>query len=425
LPYYATVFARRASWDLSQNDLSRRLEARRAAGLPILDLTESNPTHCNLAEPARLLGEALARLAGDPDTKRYLPDAKGDPQARRAIAQYHAAQGGTVSREQVVLTAGTSEAYAHLFRLLGDPGDRVLVPAPSYPLFGFLAELEGLETVPYGLRFRPDTQEWRVDAAALEAACDGRTRAVVVVHPNNPTGGFVRGADLCALRTLCARRGLALISDEVFADYALDLPHARWPASLLMGSDLPGMPLTFVLSGVSKTLALPQLKLAWIVAAGPAGLRDEALARLEIIADTYLTVNGLGQLLLPGLLAGRAPVQAEILERLRTNRAALQRSLAVLPGASLLPADAGWSAIVRVPGKPGEAPPEEDTLVTDLLDGPGVVVQPGWFFDLVPEAREKMAHLVLSLLPDPKAFAEGAEALARSCSRRAALGRSA
>lgn len=413
------MFARRASWNLSQNDLSRRLEARRAARLPTLDLTESNPTRCDFSLPARLLREALERLASDPRAERYLPDAKGDPLARRAIADYHVARGGAPAGEHVVLTAGTSEAYAHLFRLVGDPGDRVLVPAPSYPLFGFLAELEGLEAAPYRLRFRPDTQEWRIDIENLEAACDARTRAVVVVHPNNPTGGFVREADLSALRSLCARRELALVSDEVFADYALDVPHGGWPGSLLAGADAPGAPLTFVLSGVSKSLALPQLKLAWIVSAGPAILRDEALARLEVIADTYLTVNGLGQLLLPGLLAGRAPVQAEILERVRTNRAILQRALSAHPGTTLLSADAGWSAIVRVQGMPGGPPPDEDALVAELLDGPGVLVQPGWFYDLFPEAEEKTAHLVLSLLPAPKVFGAGADALARICSHAA------
>ena len=251
--------------------------------------------------------------------------------------------------------------------------------------------------------------------AALEAACDAHTRAVVVVHPNNPTGGFVHDADLSALRTLCARRGLALISDEVFADFPLGAPRTARSASLLIGSDDASSPLTFVLSGASKSLALPQLKLAWIVAAGPKSLREDALARLEIIADTYLTVSGLGQLLLPELLAGRARVQAEILERVRGNRAVLERALSVIPGASLLPTDAGWCAIVRVQGAPGRPPWEEDALVTELLDGPGVLVQPGWFFDLTPEPEEKTAYLVLSLLPEPTVFLAGSEALARTC----------
>jgi aspartate/methionine/tyrosine aminotransferase len=411
------VFARRASWDLAQNDLSRRLDARRAAALPILDLTESNPTRCHFSEPRRLLRQALQRLAIDVRAERYVPDPRGDPSARRAIAQYHAARGGGPTSEQVLLTAGTSEAYAHLFRLLGDPGDRVLVPTPSYPLFGFLAELEGLLTTPYPIRLQPDTQEWRVDMAALEAACDVRSRAVVVVHPNNPTGGFVHDDDLSALRTLCARRGLALISDEVFADFPLEAPRTASSASLLIGSEDASAPLTFVLSGVSKSLALPQLKLAWIVAAGPESLQEQALARLEIIADTYLTVNGLGQLLLPDLLAGRARVQAEILERLRGNRAVLERALSGIPGVSLLRTDAGWYGIVRVQGAPGRAPWEEDALVTELLDGQGVLVQPGWFFDLIPEPEEKTAHLVLSLLPEPTVFLAGSEALARTCAR--------
>ena len=407
------MFARRASWDLSQNALSRRLDARRAAGLPIVDLTESNPTRCDFTSPARLLRAALQRLASDRRAEAYRPEARGDPAARRAVADYHAERGGTPAPQHVVLTAGTSEGYAHLFRLVGDPGDHVLVPAPSYPLFGFLAELEGLEAKPYALRYRSDTQEWRIDLEDLEAACDARTRGVVVVHPNNPTGGFVRRADLSPLRSLCARRELALVSDEVFSDYSLDAARPGWPGSLLVGADAPGGPLSFVLSGVSKALALPQLKLAWIVAAGPADLRDEALARLEVIADTYLTVNGLGQLLLPELLAGCAPVQAEILERVRTNRAVLQHALSAHPEMSLLPADAGWCAIVRVRSGPGRPPPDEDALVAALLDGPGVVVHPGWFFDLLPDVEEKTAHVVLSLLPTLKVFAAGADALAR------------
>jgi aspartate/methionine/tyrosine aminotransferase len=413
------MFARRASWDLSQNDFSRRLEARRAANLPILDLTESNPTRCDFSFPGRLLRAVLARLANDPRAERYVPDAKGDPRARRAIADYHAAQGGASNPEHVVLTAGTSEAYAHLFRLVGDPGDRVLVPAPSYPLFGFLTELEGLEATPYALRFERGREEWRIDWKSFEAACSSRTRAVVVVHPNHPTGGFVREPDLSTLRSLCARRELALISDEVFADYGLTASDGRWPGTLLDGANTPDGPLTFVLSGVSKSLALPQLKLAWIVSAGPQELRNQALSRLEVIADTYLTVNGLGQLVVPDLLEGRGSTQAEILERIHTNRALLHRALSENPRTTLLPADAGWCAVVRVQGGPSAPPPDEDALVAELLDGPGVLVQPGWFFDLFPEAGEQAAHLVLSLLPTPKVFAEGAAALAELCARAA------
>jgi len=402
------MFARRAGWTLDGNPLAGRLEARRTNGLPVLDLCASNPTDCGLTGAAALLRAALAELAADPRAARYAPDPKGDLDCRRAVAAYHdrsAEPCAAVDPEHVVLTAGTSEAYAHLFRLLGDPGDTVLVPSPSYPLFELLAGLEGLAAVPYPLE--PRDGVWRIDFAALESVADERARALLVVHPNNPTGTFVRDADVAPLRRFCEERRLALVSDEVFADYAFG-PRGPWPASLL--DPAGGGPLRFVLSGASKVVALPQLKLAWIAAAGPPALRDEAVRRLEVIADAYLSVSGPAQLLWPRLLAGREEVQAELRARLVTNRRALAERLAASSRVTVLPADGGWYAILRLSAGPDGLAPDEDGLVTRLLDGPGVLVHPGWFFDLV---AADAAHLVLSLLPEPEVFARGVEAIVR------------
>ncbi len=401
------MFARRAGWNLEANELMRRVEARRAAGLSVLDLCAANPTDCGLTAAARLLHAALEELPGDPRAVRYAPDPKGDADCRRAIAAYHsrtAAPRGSVDPEHVLLTAGTSEAYAHLFRLLGDPGDAVLVPSPSYPLFELLAGLEGLTAVPYPLRLHEGV--WRIDFAALEALADERARALLVVHPNNPTGSFVRDADAVSLRKFCEERRLALVSDEVFADYAFG-PRGPWPASLLDLADAG--PLRFVLSGASKVVALPQLKVAWIVTAGPASLRDEAVRRLEVVADAYLSVSGPAQLVLPRLLAGRAEVQAELGARLAVNRRTLSERLASASGVSALPADGGWYTILRI-NDGTDGPPDEDALVAHLLDGPGVLAHPGWFFDLDSDGA---AHLVLSLLPEPGVFARGLEAIVR------------
>jgi hypothetical protein len=403
------MFAGRASWDLTPNAASARLAARRAAGLPLVDLTESNPTRCGLGAGAALLARALDELARDERALRYEPEPRGLRLAREAVAAHHAARGAVLGPDHVVLTAGTSEGYAHLFRLLGDPGDRVLVPHPSYPLFEFLAALEGLETAPYALAWSPSTG-WSIDLDSLQAALTPRTRAVVLVSPHNPTGHVVDTATAHALRSLCAERGIAIVSDEVFADFATA---ARAP-SLLRDASAPDAPLQFVLSGVSKTLALPQLKLAWIAVAGPDWLRDDALARLEVIADTYLSVNGPGQLLLPALLAGADPVQAELRARLVRNRSALAAALAPHAGLELLASGGGWSAIVRL-GAGSGTPLDEEELVLRLLDDAGVFVHPGFFFDLAPETTGGLAHVVVSLLPPPEAFERAVFMLARGC----------
>jgi alanine-synthesizing transaminase len=389
------VFSRRAAWDLRPTEFARRVAARRAAGLPLVDLSDSNPTRHGVA-PSEALNAALAEVASDPDVARYEPDARGDLAARRAIAAYHARRGVAVAAEHVVLTAGTSEGYAHLFRLLGDPGDVVHVPVPGYPLFEHLAALEGLAVERYPLLAPRRGARWRIDLDALAATLGPRSRALLVIDPHNPTGSFVDAEDWASLRSIARERGLAIVSDEVFADFGAD---SLTPPGALAGADAG--PLHFVLSGASKVLALPR-----IVVAGPAAARDEALARLEFVADAFLSVSPILARALPRLIADRAALQLAVRARVAANRALLAERLAGTTAAPL-PFEAGWSAIVRVPGAR-----DEEALATSLLER-GVLVQPGWFFDL--DARDadgaRCAHLVVSLLLEPEVFARGVASL--------------
>ncbi len=398
------MFARRAAWDLTPNPVSERVAARRKLGLPVLDLSDANPTHAGLAAPAEALALALGELARDAGALRYDADPRGEPAVRAAVAACHP----RAAPDDVVLTAGTSEGYAHLFRMLADPGDRVHVPTPGYPLFEHLAELEGLEVARYALRPPPAAcARWRIDLPSLVATLSPRTRALLVIHPHNPTGSFLDPEDLAALRALGRERGFALVSDEVFAASA----QAGAPPSALVGAEEG--PLHFVLSGASKLLALPQLKVAWIAVGGPPRERVEALARLEFVADAFLSVSPLLASLLPRLLAQRDEIRRELRERVAANRAQLEAALGSVAGFECLPAEAGWSAIVRATRDEGAVPDEEE-LVLALLDRAGVLVQPGFLFDLEGGEGRPAAHLVLSLLPEPEAFAEGVLALARA-----------
>ena len=398
------MFARRAAWDLTPNPLSERVAARRKLGLPVLDLSDANPTHAGLAAPAEALALALGELARDAGALRYDADPRGEPAARAAVAACHP----RAAPDDVVLTAGTSEGYAHLFRMLADPGDRVHVPTPGYPLFEHLALLEGLDVARYALCPPPPGAgaRWRIDLDSLAATLSPRTRAVLVIHPHNPTGSFVDPDDLAALRALGRARGFALVSDEVFAEAG---PSGA-PPSALVGAEQG--PLHFVLSGASKLLALPQLKVAWIAVGGPARERAEALARLEFVADAYLSVSPLLASLLPRLLAQREGIRRELRERVAANRTQLEAALAGRAGIECLPAEAGWSAIVRVRAS-AATPPDDEDLALALLDRAGILVQPGFLFDLEGEPGRPAAHLVLCLLSEPEAFGEGARALAR------------
>jgi aspartate/methionine/tyrosine aminotransferase len=394
------VFARRASWELEASPLAAREAERRRLGLPILDLAASNPTQVGLGGPGEALAAALAAVAREPASRGYEPDARGERSAREAIAACHRAQGAALDPDHVILTAGTSEGYAHLFRLLADPGDRVHLPWPGYGLFEQLAGLEGLETAPYRLLPPQRGARWRVDQPALAASLAPRSRALVVIHPHNPTGALLDPNDRAALRALARERGLALISDEVFAESAAG--EARFP-SLLCGAE--DGPLHFVLSGASKLLGLPQLKLAWIAVGGPPAEREAALARLELIADAYLSVSPLLGRTLALLLPQRAALLAPLRARLAANRAQLA-ALDPARGVVALPSEAGWAAIVRLPSREGD----DAALAELLLARAGVRVQPGSLFDLEPE--REVAQLVLSLLTEPALFARGLAALA-------------
>ncbi|HEV8325490.1 MAG TPA: pyridoxal phosphate-dependent aminotransferase [Myxococcota bacterium] len=389
------MFSGRVPRDLRPNRLTAALEARRAAGGPVLDLSESNPTRVGLDYPARLL-DALAA----PGAATYEPAPTGLPAARAAVASYYAARGHPIDPAHLVLCASTSEAYAWLFKLLAEPGEEVLVPAPCYPLFSLLAGLESVRVAHYPLQY---DGRWHVDTDALRAAVTPATRALVVVNPNNPTGSFLHAAELAAMEELCRAHDLAIVSDEVFADYA-DAGGAG------AGADATRVPfaaaaarvLTFSLSGLSKVAALPQMKLGWIAAGGPEAARTAALARLEIVADTFLSVGAPVQHAAAALLAHAPALQRQIRARVAENRAALGAALRAAPAATLLHAEGGWYAVVRCPRTMSE-----EELCLALLAEDGVLVHPGYFFDFASES-----FLVLSLLPVPALFAEAAGRLA-------------
>jgi alanine-synthesizing transaminase len=386
-------FSARTGWDVAESSYAAAVREARASGRRIYDLTVSNPTQCGFSYDA----EALLRPLGDARALVYDADPRGMRGAREAVAGYYAGHLAAVSPDDLILTTSTSEGYSFLFRLLCDPGDEVLVPQPSYPLFDFLATLDDVRLRPYPLFY---DHGWWIDFDWLEAAIGPRTRAVIVVHPNNPTGHWTGLSERERLEALCARHGLALIVDEVFLDYPLDaagsLPHsfARGPHPVL----------TFVLSGLSKICGLPQMKTAWLLALGPEGVKADALARLEIVADTFLSMNAPVQLAMPAWLAGRGAVQAEILTRARKNLAALERMAAGGGGGlQVLRVDAGWSAVLSLAGCVGERECAE-RLVCER----GVVVHPGEFYGMAEAQR-----VVVSLIVPSAELEEGMRAAIR------------
>lgn len=382
----APLFSSRLRWDLAPNRLSRLLEQKRTAGVPILDLTESNPTAAGFSYHS---GEILAALS-DPRSLRYEPSAAGLPTARAAVSEYYsAALGEQVSPDRILLTASTSEAYAFVFKLLADPGDQVLVPAPSYPLFDYLAALDSVRVIQYPL---VDPGSWTIDFDALARSITPRSRAIVLVNPNNPTGSFLKTFELAPLVALAREHNLALISDEVFADY-------RFASGAPLVRSLTGVNevLTFCLSGLSKVAALPQVKLGWIVTGGPARDREPAFGRLELIADTYLSVGGPVQWAAPRLLGLRADLQSQILARVRSNRAFVAGQIGATSPWKMLAAEGGWYAVLEAPRIHSE-----EEWVLHLLDRDNVLVQPGFFFDF-----EREAFLVVSLLTPEQIFQQG------------------
>jgi alanine-synthesizing transaminase len=381
------VFAKRTTWNLEANRLSEALARHRAAGKRLLDLTASNPTECGFAYDSRAILQALA----SPLALDYSPDARGLPSARESVAAYYAARSVAVPLHTIILTTSTSEAYTFAFRTLCNPGDEVLVPEPSYPLFAFLADIQDVALVRYPLVY---DHGWQIDFHALEAATTARTRAVIVVNPNNPTGHFVKMQEIEVLNRLCAARGLAIIADEVFLDFRLS-GEARFSFAGNAGA------LTFTTSGLSKISGLPQMKAAWLITSGPEQVKSAALARLEVIADTYLSMNAPVQLAMPAFLEQRHAFQKQLLARVRNNLAELDRQLVVQKACSRLMVEGGWYVVVRVPA----TRPDED-LAIELLEREGVYVHPGHFYDF-----PSYGYLVLSLITGETEFQAGVAAM--------------
>ncbi|MGO9864767.1 MAG: pyridoxal phosphate-dependent aminotransferase [Terriglobales bacterium] len=379
------MFSNRTNWRRSPNALTRAIEEARAAGREILDLAVSNPTETGVRPDPETVLAALA----NPEAMRYDPQPRGLLTARQAVCHYfrESHEVFDLDPENLLLTTSTSEAYSYVFRLLCNPGDEILVPKPSYPLFEFLADLADVKLVPYPLLY---DHGWQIDFDSLYKAATARSRAVILVHPNNPTGSYVSPAETAALNAFCQDHSLALIVDEVFLDYAHD-GAAR--SSFVTNADA----LTFTLSGVSKISALPQMKLAWLATSGPKEMVAEAGARLEIIADTYLSMNAPVQLAAPTLLEQRKQIQPILLDRLRVNLAALDAQLASHPSCTRLQVEGGWYVVVRVPVLGAD-----EDLAIDLLRKMDVIVHPGHFYDFPNEG-----HLVLSLITAPEKFREG------------------
>lgn len=358
----------------------------RASDRRLYDLTISNPTICGFNY------NKAAWLAPLSDSKAmiYNPDARGMRTAREAVATYYSDHGAAADPDALVLTTSTSEGYGYLFRLLCDAGDEVLVAHPSYPLFDFLADLEDVKLRPYPLFY---DYGWWIDFAELERRINQRTRAIVVVHPNNPTGNGTKVKERERLQEICARRGLALIVDEVFLDYSLHRADTEELVSFAVG---PHPVLTFVLSGMSKIAGLPQMKAAWIAGFGPEEVQREAMARLEMIADTFLSMNAPVQIALPSWLEGRKGIQEQIRERVRVNLACAEAS-----GVEVLRVEAGWCAILRMPQL------RERDLAEALLKECSVVVHPGAFYGIAEQGR-----IVVSLIGPADDFAEGMRRIA-------------
>jgi len=441
------MFSERTNWKLAQNRLTQALAEVRAGGGKVLDLTASNPTRVGLEYDSRAILQAL----GSARALDYDPQAKGLREAREAVAGYYRDRSGRGERdvasnvsttgcevdpERIVLTTSTSEGYSFVFRLLCNAGDELLVPKPSYPLFEFLADLQDVKVVPYPLIY---DHGWQMDFPSLEKAMTARTRGVVVVHPNNPTGSYVKAGELELLNGFCRERRLVLVVDEVFLDYGLETSGAKAPAAeehnrsaesaappksrargntgspsprsgqaLHLGRDDSAQinvgsfagnreVLTFTLSGVSKISGLPQMKVAWVVTSGPQKLVEAAMGRLEVIADTYLSMNAPVQWAVPVLLEQRKTIKRQLMERVRANLAELDRQLAGQKACSRLSVEGGWYAVLRVP-----VTRSDEELAIELVREKRVLVHPGHFYDFPGDG-----YLVLSLITERAEFGEG------------------
>ncbi|MCJ8498973.1 pyridoxal phosphate-dependent aminotransferase [Desulfatitalea alkaliphila] len=385
-------FSKRFEWNAPANALARLVARKQAEGIALNDLTRSNPTRVGLDYPTAAILAALA----SPAAMTYRPDPRGLATARQAIAAYYAAQGICVSADALYLTASTSEAYAMLFKLLADPADEVLIPVPGYPLLGYLARFEGVSAVAYPCRWDPH-QGWSIDLEVLEALITPRTRAVVVISPNNPTGAYAGPAALAALDRIARRHGLALIVDEVFADY----PAPATPAAQTRSALADAGALTFVLNGFSKMLALPQVKLGWIAVGGHTDLVRSSGSRLETLLDFYLSPGTPVQHAAPSLLALRRIIQAQVHSRLAANRRLLQQMVGAVSHCRLLPCEGGWYAVLEIDDALGD-----EARVLRLLERHNTLVHPGLFYDFNREGV-----VVLSLLPPPETFRAGIDHL--------------
>jgi len=377
------MFSRRTDWKLSPNRFTQAQRELRATGREVLDLTISNPTRAELHYDA----ETILRALVNPQAMDYDPQPKGLRSAREAVAGYYGKQHNDIDPESIVLTTSTSEGYSYVFRLLCNVEDEILVPKPSYPLFEFLADLQDVKLVPYPLLY---DHGWQIDFPSLYKAVNHRTRAVVVVHPNNPTGSFVADKERSALNQFCREYNLDLVADEVFLDYAHD------GASRATFADNREA-LTFTLSGLSKISGLPQMKLAWIVTGGTDEQVSTALARLEVIADTYLSMNAPIQLAAPALLEQRHSVQPLVLDRVRANLSELDRGLAKHKTCRRLEVEAGWYAVLRVP-----VTQSDEDLAIEILRKHSVLVHPGHFYDFPNDG-----YLIVSLITPVQDFRKG------------------
>jgi len=376
------MFAHRTEWDLTTNAFTKAVESARALRKDLIDLTASNPTTAGF-----VYSPALLQSLASPAALSYDPDPNGLLVARNAVCSYYASLGVTVRPADLFLTVSTSEAYSYCFRLLCGPGDEVLIARPSYPLFEFLAQIQDVNLATFPLIY---DHGWQVDFHSLEQAITSRTRAIIVVHPNNPTGSYVKREEMERLSALCAARGIAIIADEVFFDFNLTTVEQR-------SFTTQSRALTFTLSGLSKISGLPQMKLAWLAVTGPEALVQQAAQRLEVIADTYLSPSAPVQHAAAAMLDSRHDFQLQVRRRITRNLAELDSQLSSTPACSRLDLEAGWSAILRVPRTR-----TDEQLALALIERCGVIVHPGHFFDF-----EEEGHLVLSLLTPEDIFALG------------------
>jgi alanine-synthesizing transaminase len=384
------MFSKRTDWKLEENAYTRALRRHRQNGRSVLDLTASNPTVCNFQYDEAVILSALRSK----EALEYDPEPKGLPSARAAVIEYYRQADPTtrLDPERLILTTGTSEAYSFLFRLLCEPGDEIAIAQPSYPLFDFLATIQDVKLRPFPLIY---DHGWQIDFHGLQKAIGARTRAILLVHPNNPTGNFIGADEAEQLLAICKERHLALVVDEVFLDYEIRGANARRKRhGSFVSSDRA---LTFVLSGLSKIAALPQMKVGWIAASGPDELVRDAMARLEIISDTYLSLSAPLQHALPALLGQRGKMQQQLLDRIEVNLAQLDERLARQDLVSRLELEGGWYAVLRVP-----AVQSDEELSIRLLEEHSVLVQPGHFYEFAEEG-----YLVVSLLTPADQFAEG------------------